>query len=153
MNNEFLNTINYLKELLASDTNIKTVTHGVSNDIDLDKKTNYPLAHIQVLNFNPVYQMGMVSFLFEIHILKIRDTVKKPVLDKWLRNDNELDNYNTCVNIANRLFAHLKNYNTYDIELVGQTTPEIISLEFMNMLDGCKFQIELGITNQVDGCS
>ena len=153
MNNEFLNTINYLKELLASDADIHTVTHGVSNDIDLDNKTVYPLAHIQVLNFNPVYQIGMVSFLFEIHILKIRDIVKKPVLDKWLRNDNELDNYNTCVNIANRLFAHLKNFNDNDIELVSQTTPEIISLQFANMLDGCKFQIELAITNQVDGCS
>ena len=153
MNNEFKNTINYLKELLTSDTRVKTVTHGVSNDIDLDKKTIYPLAHIQVLSFNPVYQMGMISFLFEIHILKIRDIAKVPSLDKWVRNDNELDNYNTCVNIANKLFANLKNYNTNDIELVSQTTPEIISLEFMNMLDGCKFQIELGITNQVDGCN
>lgn len=153
MNNEFTNTITYLKELLESDTRVKTITHGVSANIDLDNKTVYPLAHIQVLNFNPVYQMGMISFLFEIHILKIRDIVKTPSLDKWVKNDNELDNYNTCVNIANKLFANLKNYNTNDIELVSQTTPEIISLEFMNMLDGCKFQIELGITNGVDGCN
>lgn len=152
MNNEFLNTITYLKNLLANDPDVTVVTHGVSNDIDLDKNGNYPLAHIQVLNFNPMVQIGMVSFLFEIHILKIRDTNKIPSTDKWLRNDNELENYNTCVNIANRLFAHLKNYNEYDIDLLSQTTPEVISLAFINMLDGVKFQIELGITNQVDGC-
>lgn len=153
MNNEFLDTINYLKGLFEADADVNTITHGVSNDIDLDKKTIYPLVHIQFLNFNPVVQIGMVSFLFEIHILKIRDINKVPSSDKWLKNDNELDNYNTCVNIANRLFAHLKNYNDYDIDLLSQTIPEIISLQFMNMLDGVKFQIELGITNQVDGCS
>jgi hypothetical protein len=153
MNNEFLNTINYLKGLLESDTDLTYVAHGVSNNIDLDKKGSYPLAHIQLLNFNPVYQMGMISFLFEVHILKIRDINKQPSNDKWLRNDNELDNYNTTINIANRLFAKLKNLNDLDIEVVSQTQPEVLTLEFMNMLDGCKFQLELAITNQVDGCA
>jgi len=150
MNNEFTTVIEYLKGLLESDNRVTYVTHGVSNDIDLDKNSNYPLAHIQFLNFNPSYQIGMISFLFEIHILKIRDLDKTPSTDKWLRNDNELDNYNTCVNIANRLFAALKQGT--EIEVASQTTPEIISLQFMNMLDGCKFQLELATTNQYDLC-
>lgn len=152
MNNEFLTVINYLKGLLENDADINVVTHGVSNDIDLDKNTTYPLAHIQFLSFNPVYQSGMISFLFEVHILKIRDTNKIPSGDKWLRNDNELDNYNITVAIANRLFSRLGEQNTDDIELVSQTTPQALSLQFMNMLDGCNFQIELAITNQVDVC-
>ena len=150
MNNEFLTVVNYLKGILESDNRVELVTHGVSNDIDLDKNSNYPLAHIQFLNFNPAYQIGMISFLFEIHILKIRDVSKTPSTDKWLRNDNELDNYNTCVNIANRLFASLKQGT--EIEVASQTTPEVISLQFMNMLDGCKFQLELATTNQYDLC-
>lgn len=152
MNNEFLTVITYLKDLLISDADINVVTHGVSNDIDLDKNTNYPLAHIQFLNYNPVYQMGMVSFLFEIHILNIRDTNKVPSTDKWLRNDNELDNYNLTTAIANRLIVALKQYNTNNIEIASQTTPEIISLAFMNMLDGCRFQLELAMSNLYDPC-
>lgn len=151
--NEFLTTINYLKGLLESDADISLVTHGVSNDIDLDKNGSYPLAHIQLLNFNPIQQQGVISFLFEIHILKIRDINKTPSIDKWLRNDNELQNYNDCINIANRLFVRLKNLNDDNIELLSNTTPEVLSLQFMNMLDGCMFQIELGISNDVDGCS
>lgn len=153
MNNEFITTIEYLKGLLESDTALEMVTHGVSQNIDLDKKGNYPLAHIQCMSFNPMYQMGMISFMFEIHILKIRDTSKQPSNDKWQRNDNELVNYNDTINIANRLFAKLKNLNDNDIEVVSQTSPEILTLEFMNMLDGCRFQLELAITNQVDGCA
>ncbi len=152
MDNEFITVINYLKDLLINDDDINIVTHGVSNDIDLDKKTNYPLAHIQFLNFNPVYQSGMISFLFEIHVLNIRDVNKVPSGDKWLRNDNELDNYNLSVAVANRLFSRLGKQNTNDIELVSQTTPQVITLQFMNMLDGCNFQIELAITNQVNVC-
>lgn len=152
MNNEFTTVINYLKGLLENDEDIQVVTHGVSNDIDLDKNGNYPLAHIQFLNFNPLYQTGLISFLFEIHILKIRDNNPIPSTDKWLRNDNELDNYNTTVAIANRLFSRLGDYNENDIDLVSQTTPQVISLQFSNMLDGCNFQIELAITNQVDVC-
>jgi len=152
MDNEFITVINYLKDLLINDDDINIVTHGVSNDIDLDKKTNYPLAHIQFLNFNPVYQSGMISFLFEIHVLNIRDVNKVPSGDKWLRNDNELDNYNLSVAVANRLFSRLGEQNTNDIELVSQTTPQVITLQFMNMLDGCNFQIELAITNQVNVC-
>lgn len=152
MDNEFITVINYLKDLLINDDDVNIVTHGVSNDIDLDKKTNYPLAHIQFLNFNPVYQSGMISFLFEIHVLNIRDVNKVPSGDKWLRNDNELDNYNLSVAVANRLFSRLGEQNTNDIELVSQTTPQVITLQFMNMLDGCNFQIELAITNQVNVC-
>jgi hypothetical protein len=94
----------------------------------------------------------MISFLFEVHILKIRDVNPVPSTDKWLRNDNELANYNLTVAIANRLISRLNDQNTNDIDLVSQTTPQAISLQFMNMLDGCNFQIELAITNQVDVC-
>ena len=152
MDNEFLTVINYLKGLLQSDADVQVVTHGVSNDIDLDDNGNYPLAHIQFLSFNPVYQSGMISFLFEIHILKIRDVNPVPSTDKWLRNDNELANYNITAAITNRLFSRLAEHNTDNIDLVSQTTPQAISLQFMNMLDGCNFQIELAITNQVDVC-
>jgi hypothetical protein len=151
MNNEFLTTITFLKDLLISDADINVVTHGVSNDIDLDKKTNYPLAHIQFLNFSNETD-GIVGFNFEIHILKIRDINKTPSTDKWLRNDNELDNYNMCVAIANRLLLKLKQNNDFDIEVLSKSQPEVISLEFLNMLDGVKFQLQLGITNNVSGC-
>lgn len=151
MNNEFITTITFLKDLLMSDSDINIVTHGVSNDIDLDKKTNYPLAHIQFLNFSNETD-GVIGFNFEIHILKIRDVNKTASTDKWLRNDNELENYNTCVAIANRLLLKLKQNNEFDIELLSKSQPEVISLEFLNMLDGIKFQLQLEITNNVSVC-
>jgi hypothetical protein len=152
MNNEFIDTITFIKDLLSNDVDVTVVTHGVSNDIDLDENGNYPLAHIQFLNFNNFSTAGVILFDFEIHVLKIRDINNIPSSDKWLRNDNELDNYNTCVNISNRFIGNLKQANDYDIELIGLSTPEAISMQFTNMLDGVKFQIQLGITNQTTIC-
>ena len=43
MNNEFLTVVNYLKGILESDNRVELVTHGVSNDIDLDKNSNFCL--------------------------------------------------------------------------------------------------------------
>lgn len=153
MNNEFYTVINYLKDLLIADPDINVVTHGTSNDIDMDKKTNYPLGHIQFLNFNPNFAMGVISFTFDVYILNIRDTSKITTTDKWLRNDNELSNYNKAVAIANRLFNKLGDINANDIDVVSQTNPEAISLQFLNMLDGCSFQLELAITNLYDPCN
>lgn len=152
MGTEFSDTITLLKDLLLNDADVNTVTHGVSQDIDLDKKNNYPLAHIQFLTFDNFTTQGVIRFDFEIHILRIRDTVKTPWTDKWLRNDNELTNYNTCVNIANRFIGNLKQNNAYDVELVALSTPEAISLQFLNMLDGVKFQLGVIITNQTSVC-
>lgn len=150
MDNEFNTAINYLKGLLTDDPDITIVTHGASNDIDMDKESTYPLAHIEYLSFDPLAQLGMVSFTFEIHILKIRVESKTPFTDKWLRNDNELANYNTTANIVNRLFGHLNN--NPEIPLLSNTKPEAVSLAFLNLLDGYSFQIELGITNETVYC-
>ena len=93
-----------------------------------------------------------MSFTFDVYILNIRDTSKITSTDKWLRNDNELSNYNKAVAIANRLFYSLNDINANDIEVASQTNPEAISLQFLNMLDGCSFQLELSITNSYDPC-
>ena len=152
MDNDFITVINYLKDTLQADPDINIVTHGVSNDIDMDKKTNYPLAHIQFLSFNNQYATGVVSFLFEVHLLIVRDINKNTSTDKWLRNDNEFSNYNRTIKMNNRLMYHFSNYNNLDIEMINATAPEAVSLEFLNMLDGCKFQIELSITNNYNPC-
>jgi hypothetical protein len=148
---EFLTTITYIKDQLIADADVNVVTHGLSDSIDLDKKTTFPLAHIQVTNSE--IADGYVAFTFEIHALKLRDISKVPITDKWLKNDNELTNLDTCFNILNRLIMGLKlQRNAYDIELLGATSPEPITLDFMNMLDGWKTTVQLQISNETTVC-
>ncbi len=148
---EFSTVITYLKDLLTADTDVNIVTHGLSDSIDLDKTTNFPLAHIQITASE--IAEGFVSFTFEIHALKPRVTTGNVSVDKWIKNDNEIANLDSCFDIVNRLVLGLRlKSNEFDIELTGSSNPEPITMDFMNLLDGWKVTLQLQITNNISVC-
>lgn len=137
---EFSTVINYLKDTLASDTNVTTVSHGTSEEIDLDKTGTFPLAHVQITNSQ--IAEGYIAFTFEIHALKQR-----------LETDTEIANLDICFDILNRLIMGLRlTNNEFDIELLDSVSPEPVVLDFENMLDGWKTTIQLQISNGVSLC-
>lgn len=148
---EFYNVVAYLKELLESNPLVHTITHGTPDLIDIDKKNIYPLAHLNVVSSS--VQPGVVVFSFEITILDIRNVSKVQVQDKFLGNDNELDNLNTCHAIMNYVITKMKlQNNDYNIELVNEPQLEPMLLKFSNQLDGWRSTFELAIANDVIVC-
>jgi len=149
--NSFYTVIDFLKNHLIDDQDVNTVIHGVVNDIDISSKKNiYPLAHINVTGAS--YPTNLISFNFTVNILDQRNISKITSSDKWLRNDNELDNLNTCHAVVSRLIQKLKvNYNDYDIELVNEPSPTPVIYEYTNTLDGWSVEIQLSIPNTICG--
>ena len=148
---EFYNVVAYLKELLESNPLVHTITHGTPDLIDIDKKNIYPLAHLNVISSS--VQPGVVVFSFEITILDIRNVSKVQVQDKFLGNDNELDNLNTCHAIMNYVITKMKlQNNDYNIELINEPQLEPMLLKFSNQLDGWRSTFELAIANDVIVC-
>ena len=76
------------------------------------------------------------------------------ITDKWLGNDNELDNLNTTHAILNRLLTKLRNTrNDFQIELNNEPTCQPIIFEETNLLDGWRTEIELIIpNNEINVC-
>lgn len=148
----------YLKGLFQENTAVGTIAHGVSNDIDITKKNLYPLVYIQWVNFN--LDGNQLEYTFEVHVLSMRDITKVVTNDRWARNENELDNYALTSDIAIKFITSLRNRNNdidvngevNTLELVSHTSPEAITLEFMNMLDGVKFQVTVAVNNIIGGC-
>jgi len=146
--NEFYLVIEYIRASLAADPDINTVTHGAVNETDIDKKNIYPLAHIEVTGGG--LPQGFAQFNFTIHCLDQRNISKRPVVDKWLGNDNELDNLNTMFAVLNRFLTRLAlQHNEYNIELVQRTNPVPVMYGFTNILDGWSVDIQLQISNNV----
>jgi hypothetical protein len=113
---------------------------------DINKKNIFPLVHLQVLSSTP--NNGSVSFTFEVAVVDLRNISKQPVTDKFLSNDNELDNLNTCHAILNRLITKLINQNNeYNIQLATAPTMQPIIFEESNLLDGWRVDLELLIPN------
>ena len=143
---EFYKVVDYLKTTLEDDINVHTITHGLRSMMDIDKKNIFPLVHLQVLSSTP--NNGSVSFTFEVAVVDFRNISKQPVTDKFLSNDNELDNLNTCHAILNRLITKLINQNNeYNIQLATAPTMQPIIFEESNLLDGWRVDLELLIPN------
>jgi hypothetical protein len=124
---------------------VNTITQG-TDIIDNVKKNIFPLAHINILNASAPGQSN--TFTFEIAVLDIRNVSKVKSNNKFLGNDNEIDNLNTCHAIINYALTKMQlTRNQFDIEIenVSDLTP--ILLEFTNMLDGWKVDLTLSIPN------
>jgi hypothetical protein len=142
----FYLSIQLLKDLLEEDINVHTIVHGLKSTMDINKKNIFPLAHLQVTSSTADNQF--ISFTFEVAVLDIRNISKKIVTDKFLQNDNELDNLNTTHSVLNRLITKLRLINNDDkIELNNTPTITPIIFEEMNLLDGWRTEIELIIPN------
>ena len=149
---EFYTTIDFLKSLLQEDINVHTILHGLKSAMDINKKNIFPIAHIQVTN--STIQTGYVGFTFEVVAVDLRNISKQMVTDKWLGNDNELDNLNTTHAILNRLLTKLRNTrNDFKIELNNEPSLQPIIFEETNLLDGWRTEIELIIpNNEINVC-
>lgn len=149
--NSYYKIIHFLKDFLLADEDVNTVTHGAINDIDIQKKNIYPLAHLEVLRAGFPADTGMVRVDFNIHILDQRNVSKVAPTDKFLGNDNEIDNLNTCLAVINRLVFTLRTqYN--DIELLNEPEPTPVQFDFTNTLDGWNVELQLATTNNVTVC-
>ena len=151
--NSFYKVVEFLKSHFENDIFVHTITHGVIEDIDVDKKNIFPLVHFQVTSAQIVE--GLIVFTFQIHILDIRNISKKPITDKFLKNDNELDNLNTCFAITNKFLTKLRlQRNDDDIELYASSIPTSVEFQFTNLLDGWVFDVQLSIpNNNIEVCN
>lgn len=150
----YLQIIEILRNELLSNNNITTVSVGDITEIDLDKQTIFPLAHIVVGNTS--FNSSIVTYDVSILIMDIvhdDTTENEPTIYK---NDNELYVLNTMFNIGNHLTDKLFNGNLYD----GNTFVDRSSVNaqpfkdrFENLLAGWSFNFQLTVRNNIDRCN
>lgn len=107
MNNQFLDVIDTTKSFLLRGPFTNTVTFGDLGEIDLAKKTIFPLAHISVDNvqFNgPVAAMEM-----KIMVMDIVDENKdeRDEFDIFIGNDNTQTILNNQMSVLQRLYTEI----------------------------------------------
>jgi hypothetical protein len=148
---EFYKVTEFIKNHFESDEFVNVITHGTVNEIDINEKNTYVLVHLLV-NSSEATQ-GMVTFNWTIHVLDIRNYSKKKNLDKFYKNDNELDILNTTHAICNRFITKLRlQQNDEDIQLINNPVIDRVTAEFANVLDGWQFTIDLAIPNNISTC-
>ncbi len=150
----YLQIIEILRNELLSNNNITTVSVGDITEIDLDKQTIFPLAHIVVGNTS--FNSSIVTYDISVLIMDIvhdDTTENEPTIYK---NDNELYVLNTMFNVGNHLTDKLFNGDLYD----GNTFVDRSSVNaqpfkdrFENLLAGWSFNFQLTVRNNIDRCN
>ena len=142
--NQYYKCLNFIRESLRNAPLVNTITQG-TDIVDNQKKNIFPLAHINILRSS----IGQdVTMTFEVAVLDIRNVSKIKSNDKFIGNDNEIDNLNTCHAIINYMVTKMqmkRNDDDIEIDNISDVTP--ILMEFSNMLDGWKIEITLSIPN------
>lgn len=133
----YYDLIKHLKTVFEEDINVSTVVTEGYNDMDNWKKNIYPVVDVFVVNEVVTNNTAVTRFNVEITVLDIRDINKEEVNDKFWRNDNRHDNWNTTHAILktarNKMF---KNHLDTDITLESATTAERLIVVKENTLDG-----------------
>ena len=111
----------------------KTVTNGDLFEVDLNKKTLFPLAHI-ILN-NATHQGSVISFNFSILFMELED------------EDDRTDVLNTQFMLATRVSRAESG-----IELIGNPTFEPFHERFENNLAGWAVTFDINVKNEMTVC-
>ena len=139
----YLNVVDTLEKALLEDINVNTCTEGNIDDLDLAKKTIYPLSHYIVTQ---VENQEYVSiFTIDLRCLDILD------INKEMTGDNEKFIFNTQLEVINKLFARLRNGELFseEYQLVGNPTIEPVSDSYDNGLSGWAVIFNIQVSNDI----
>ena len=140
----YYQVLDLLRTKLESDPLVNTITQGDITLIDLDKKNIYPLAHIQT--GTATLELRTITFSITVFAMDIRDTNNTPRKDKFVGNDNEIDNMNSMLAILNRLFKSIAKLED-DFSINENPTCEPFYESRENSLDGWAITFQLEIPN------
>jgi hypothetical protein len=148
----FYLVVSTIKDELLNNPSIKSVTFGDITDIDLQKQTIFPLAHMIIDSVSHVGKT--MQFSFTVLTMEQVDTTKTYVDDLFLGNSNTHDILNTQLTVSNRLVTRLRKGQIYadGYQLVGDATCEPFFDRFENILAGWATTFTLEIFNDIDYC-
>ena len=149
----YFKLINGIKDLLQSDSRIKTVTEGDIDDIDAYKQNIPAMAHI-IVNGGTVND-NLNVYNVVVSVLDIVDENNNITQEKFLGNDNLQEVYNSTDNIIRRFYMKFKKQAQGDnIYIDGQPSfDKVLDTETQNRIAGWDLTFSVGVPDlTIDSC-
>ena len=141
----FYKVIDEVKDTIESYGFNNTVTFGEVSEVDINKITNFPLAHIKLESVR--HEEKTIVFNLKIIVCDVLDSLKDKREDMYYRNSNMQDILNTQLVVATNLINKLRRLDLVDTRFArvnGSVTSEAFVERFENILVG--WEIDLNIT-------
>ena len=143
-----------LKTILRANGITKTVTFGDITEVDLNKTTMFPLAHI--VFGNVVFEERIMSASIRILCLDVVDITKeKQSEDMIFGNDNLQDVLNTQLQVINDIQQEMRRGDSFsdNFQINSTVTAEPFQDNFENQLAGWGVTINIEVpTNELSIC-
>jgi hypothetical protein len=148
----FYNVTDKIKDTLAAEPFVNTVTYGSLDDVDLNKQTIFPLSHLIVNNCSVAN--NTLTFNISVLAMDVVDESKAEVEDDFVGNDNEQDVMNTQLAVLNRLIAILQRGDVYTdkFQVIGAVGCEPFVDRFENKLAGWVATFDVVVENDMTIC-
>ena len=150
-----MNTLYKLSEKIKTELEgnalINTVTYGDIEDIDLNKQTIYPLAHVNLTD--AIIRSSSVEVNVSILLMDIVDVSKSEDVT-YFGNDNEHDVLNSMLTAATKTVQELHRGSSYadGFHLEGDANVEFFTDRFEDKLAGVSLTFSVTLANTVDLC-
>lgn len=134
---QYYDLIKHLKTTFEEDRDVSTVVTEGYLDMDNWRHSIFPMVDINVLSETLTDSTAVTRFNVEITVLDVRDKNNEEVNDKFWRNDNRHDIWNTTHSILKTARNKLiKDHLDTEITLTSATDAERFIWAKENHLDG-----------------
>ena len=143
----FYNVLETIKTELLSSKFCNTVTYGDIRDVDLAKKTVFPLSHFIVDSAQ--YGENTISFTINLLCMDLVDVSKASTENHFTGNDNEQDVLNTQLQVIVNLLDSLKQGSLYatKYQLTNDPSIEPFTSRFENLVAGWSVSLVVEVEN------
>lgn len=150
---QFYDILDKIKDRLRSNPNVFTVTYGDIFQVDLDKTTIFPLAHLNISNA----QIGnnTITFSLQILCLDVVDYNKNDNTDdEFFKNTNLHDILNTQLQVINDVVSQLSRGTLFsdNVQLIGNVEATPFMDRFENELAGWGANLQIQVANNISVC-
>jgi len=148
----FYNVLEVIKTELLSSPFCGKVTFGDISDVDLSKRSSFPLSHFVVDSAQ--YHNQTITFSINLICMDIVDVSKEDSTDLFVKNDNEQDVLNTQLQVIVNLLDKLKIGDLYSdmYQLDSDPTIEPFVDRFENKLAGWTVSMDIVVENDNSIC-
>ena len=148
----FYDITKVIKDTLLAEPFTSTVTYGNITEVDLNKTTIFPLAHMTVTNAD--FNENTWTYDVNILVMDIVDQSNEDELNNLVGNDNTFDILNTQLAVCGRFLGEMKRgllaQNGYELE--DGATCEPFDERFENHLAGWSIDFSVTVANSIPIC-
>lgn len=146
----YFKLLDSIKTVLEQDGRVHTITEGVLDEIDLQKKNIYSLSHIIIAD--GVEFDNLTEYNVELLCLDVITDTNKAEIDKFTTNSNIQDVYEDMHNVVRRFLMKYRK-GLQDLEFCINENPTIDKFyNTHNKIAGWSLNFSIQVPNDFDYC-